>query len=188
MSQVELGKACKNIVPASPQSAAALPSTPTPSPAPASAQALSAEKDSRATPSRERPPLRGSIYNSPAVRSKQAKDTSKVADRPTSRGIRPSKLRNDLILEQKKGVTSQPGDVSDASSESSDFFTRVYNVRYVVSFTVSKCVHDIIHDFVRLSYRPICLSSFMLTYTHVSFNVYKSIHFFQWMLYLTPCL
>jgi hypothetical protein len=141
-------------------------------------------------PSRERLPLRGSIYNSPAVRSKQAKDTGKVADRLTpSRSIRPSKLRNDLIIEQKKGVTSQPGDVSDASSESSDFFTRVYNVRYIVSFAVSKCVHNIIHDFVRLSYhQPINRSSYLVDqsayppfhkYTYISFVFYRKILFFH---------
>jgi hypothetical protein len=140
------------------------------------------------------------------VRSKLSKDMSKVADRPTSRGIRPSKLRNDLIVEQKKGVTSQPGDVSDASSESSDFFTRVYNVRYiVVSFTVSKCVHNIIHDFVRLSYHqpitwlvdpsaypPLYLRTHMLVSTStktffVSWKFYWAL-VSNFLVYLSECI
>ena len=139
VSQVELGKAYKNnctIVPAStstPSATSALltsTSSPFPVRVPVSILAASSEKQSKVTPSRERLPARSnSLFSSPVVRSKRAKETSKVADRSiTSRGIRQTYLREDVIavIEEIKVVMS---DVSDASSESSDFFNRVYNVR-----------------------------------------------------------
>lgn len=116
MSQVELGKASKNVTSLSPPPPALI-------------------KDDHKVPlNKDRAPSSNIVVNLAAQKTNKGVQSKNTRSTP-SRGIRPAKTQSEIIAERmrrkEKGAQS---DNSETSSESSTSFSRAYNVSTLQRF------------------------------------------------------